>query len=62
MADTNRISIAETDAANVRAPRVVIVGGGSAVWLRQKPFAKHRSRSFLLIGQTIISFSRFFIR
>jgi len=28
MADTNRISIAETDAANVRAPRVVIVGGG----------------------------------
>src|SRR5215469_11965893 len=28
MADTNRISIAETDAAKVRAPRVVIVGGG----------------------------------
>jgi len=28
MADTNRISIAETEAANLRAPRVVIVGGG----------------------------------
>ena len=28
MADTDRISIADTDAANVRAPRVVIVGGG----------------------------------
>jgi NADH dehydrogenase FAD-containing subunit len=28
MADTNRISIGETDAANVRALRVVIVGGG----------------------------------
>jgi NADH dehydrogenase len=28
MANTNDISIAETDAANVRAPRVVIVGGG----------------------------------
>jgi NADH dehydrogenase len=28
MADTNRISIAETDAAKVRAPRVMIVGGG----------------------------------
>ncbi len=28
MADTNRISIGETDAPNARAPRVVIVGGG----------------------------------
>jgi len=28
MADTNRISIAETEAANLREPRVVIVGGG----------------------------------
>ena len=28
MADTNRISTAETDARNARARRVVIVGGG----------------------------------
>ena len=28
MADTNRISIGETEAPNARVPRVVIVGGG----------------------------------
>ena len=58
MADTNRISIAETDARNAHAPRAV---GASTVWRRQKPVAKHPSRSFVSIGETIVSFSRFFI-
>jgi uncharacterized protein DUF1656 len=47
MADTNRISIAETNARNAQAPRAV---GASTVWRRQKPVAKHPSRSFILIG------------
>ena len=47
MADTNRISIAETDARNAHAPRAV---GASTVWRRQKPVAKHPSRSFVSIG------------
>jgi len=47
MTDTNRISIAETDARNARAPRAV---GASTVWRRQEPVAKHPSRSFVLVG------------
>jgi hypothetical protein len=33
MADTNRISIGETEAQNARVPRVVIGGGASMVWM-----------------------------
>ena len=47
MADTNRISTFETEAGNARTPHGV---GVSTVWRRQKPVAKHQSRSFVLIG------------
>jgi hypothetical protein len=46
MADTNRNSIGETEASNGRAPRVVIVGGASVVWLPQKLFARRQFKSF----------------
>ena len=52
MADTNRISIGETEAPNARVPRVVIVGGGfgglAAPALRKAPV-----QVILIAGQTI---------
>jgi Protein of unknown function (DUF1656) len=62
MADTNRISIAETDARNAHAPRAVGLrqsGGGKRLSQSTRP--DHSYRSDLLIGETIVSFSRFFI-
>jgi NADPH-dependent 2,4-dienoyl-CoA reductase/sulfur reductase-like enzyme len=45
-ADTNRISIGETEAPNARVPHGVIVGGGFGGLAAAKLFARRRSKSF----------------
>jgi len=62
MADTNRISIAETDARNAPETRAVgasTSGGGKSLLQSTRPDYSYRSD--LLIGETILSFSRFFM-
>ena len=46
MADTNDISIAETDTGNARPPRVMIGGGASAVWRRRTFVGPSQHMSF----------------
>ena len=51
MADTNRISIGETEAPNARVPNVVIVGGGFGGLAAAKALRKARVQ-IILINRT----------